>query len=84
MYKLFYDQITGKVASIIRLSDNASIPLDERNMDFQAFLKWNSAQAVPLDLKSTIEPIKPAPVRDLAAEVDLLKSKVTTLEAKVK
>lgn len=35
MYKLF--NFNGKNVSVIRLSDNASIPLDEANTDYQAF-----------------------------------------------
>jgi len=52
MYELNYDSMTGKVGSIKRLSDSASIPLCEDNMDFRAFLEWNIEQAVPLDLDS--------------------------------
>jgi len=83
MYVLNYDTMTGKVLNVKRLSDNAYIPLDERNMDYQDFLKWNSKQTTPLDLNSTIEPVKPQPVRDLAAEIDELKTKVKDLEDKV-
>jgi hypothetical protein len=41
MYKLFKD-LHGVVVdnSIIRLSDNAYIPFDEQNVDYQAYLKW--------------------------------------------
>jgi len=80
MYKLSYDAMTGKVSCIIRLSDNASIPLCEGNSDFQDFLKWNSKQPTPLDLNSTIPVIPPEPVRDLAKEMDELKARVGKLE----
>ena len=40
MYKLYKDIITGNVGCIIRLSDNASIPFDPANSDYQAFLRW--------------------------------------------
>jgi hypothetical protein len=41
MYKL--DRIPfGKteISSVTRLSDNASIPFNEQNSDYQAYLKW--------------------------------------------
>jgi hypothetical protein len=43
MYKLFKD-LHGVVVdnSIIRLSDNAYIPFDEQNVDYQAFLKYQA------------------------------------------
>ena len=53
-YKLLNDtdSITGEVKEaniIIRLSDNASIPKDEANTDYQAYLAWvaegNTAEA---------------------------------------
>jgi len=40
MYKLYKDIITGNVGCIIRLSDNATIPFDPANTDYQAFLRW--------------------------------------------
>ena len=81
-YKLVYDTITGTVKGICRLDDMAGIPLCEDNADYQDFLKWNATQPKPLDLKSTIEPTKPTPTRDLAQEIDELKAKVAILESK--
>ena len=40
MYKLFNDIVTGKFTCVIRLSDNASIPLNPANTDYQAYLAW--------------------------------------------
>jgi len=42
----------------------------------QTSIVWNKAQKVPLDLKSTIAPVVPEPVRDLAKEIDELKAQV--------
>ena len=39
MYKKFVSQLGGN-EYIIRLSDNAFIPLDEANRDYQEYLKW--------------------------------------------
>jgi hypothetical protein len=38
MYKLFNAPIGGQF--VIRLSDNACIPFDPDNTDYQAYLKW--------------------------------------------
>jgi len=38
MYKLLKSE--DKVCAILRLSDNASIPFDPANTDYQAYLKW--------------------------------------------
>ena len=71
MYTLNYGP-DGKVSSI--QNDTMSIPLCPDNTDYQQFLEWNKAQKKPLDLKSTIEPVTPEPIRDLAAEVDDIKT----------
>jgi len=60
MYQLNYDNMTGKVGSIKRLSDSASIPLCEDNTDFQTFLEWNAGQTTPLDIVSINQAIKDA------------------------
>jgi hypothetical protein len=39
MYKLFKLQF-GEVDTVIRLSDNAFIPFDPANTDYQAYLQW--------------------------------------------
>ena len=53
MYKLLniVDSITGSKSDsgiIIRISDNAAIPKDEANTDYQEYLEWaktNTAEA---------------------------------------
>ncbi len=39
MYKLFKENYTSYEA-VIRLSDNAFIPFDPANTDYQAYLAW--------------------------------------------
>ena len=49
MYKLCPDHpILGKANNVIRLSDNASIPFDPANVDFQQYQKWLSDGNTPL------------------------------------
>jgi hypothetical protein len=40
MYKLHYSTTAQAVAHVERLSDNAFIPFDPANTDYQAYLKW--------------------------------------------
>jgi len=40
MYKLIKMSLSNEIASIQRLSDNAFIPFDPANSDYQAYLKW--------------------------------------------
>jgi hypothetical protein len=43
MYKLIKDPITNQLStSVLRLADNATIPFDPANTDYQAYLKWVS------------------------------------------
>ena len=49
MYQLINDQITDSVTYIKRLTDNASIPLDAANRDYQEYLKWVAEGNEPLN-----------------------------------
>lgn len=48
MYQLVKDVISGGTACIKRLADNAFIPLDPANMDYQEFLRWKEEGNEPL------------------------------------
>jgi hypothetical protein len=49
MYKLITVQRMGFESSyLIRLSDNASIPFDPANTDYQEYLKWVAEGNEPL------------------------------------
>jgi len=50
MYKLFNNLNGNK--SVIRLSDNAFIPFDPDNTDYQAYLKWVAEGNTPLPADS--------------------------------
>ena len=43
--------MTGEPSIILRLSDNAFIPMDPANTDYQAYLKWveEGNQPLPAD-----------------------------------
>lgn len=46
MYKLFKD-LMGNENQVIRLADNACIPFDPDNTDYQAYLLWVSEGNTP-------------------------------------
>ena len=46
MYKLYKSPYGSE--SIIRISDNAYIPFDEANIDYQEYLKWVAEGNTPL------------------------------------
>jgi len=55
MYKLNYDIITQTVNSVRRLSDNADIPFDPANTDYQEYLKWLAEGNTPESVDSPAE-----------------------------
>jgi len=48
MYKLTPDTSLGKSNVVLRLSDNACIPFDLANTDYQQYLKWLEEGNTPL------------------------------------
>lgn len=48
MYQLLPDTPMGTSQCIKRLSDNAFIPFDDANTDYQEYLAWLSSGNVPL------------------------------------
>ena len=48
MYKLIKNLLTNQVTSVLRIADNAYIPFDSDNSDYQAYLKWVSEGNTPL------------------------------------
>ena len=40
MYQLIKNHLTGETKIVKRLSDNAFIPFEPANSDYQAYLKW--------------------------------------------
>lgn len=48
MYQLLKSQITDSVTCIKRLADNAFIPFDPANVDFQAYQQWLAEGNTPL------------------------------------
>lgn len=48
MYQLLPDTLVGPTTCIKRLSDNAFIPFDPANTDYQEYLKWRAEGNAPL------------------------------------
>jgi len=48
MYKLIKNTLTNETNIVQRLSDNAFIPFDPDNTDYQAYLKWLDEGNTPL------------------------------------
>ena len=52
MYKLIKD-LLGNTNQVLRIADNASIPFDPDNTDYQAYLKWVAEGNTPEPAENT-------------------------------
>ena len=48
MYQIVLNPMTNETGTIKRLADNAFIPLDEANTDYQKYLEWLAEGNEPL------------------------------------
>ena len=48
MYKLIKNSISKEIKIVLRISDNAAIPFDPANTDYQAYLTWLAEGNTPL------------------------------------
>lgn len=48
MYKLVKDLLSGETKIVLRTTDNAFIPFDHANTDYQQYLKWLEEGNQPL------------------------------------
>ena len=57
MYQQVKSQITGEVSCIKRIADNAFIPFDPANTDYQKYLAWlaDGNEPLPADTPDTPE-----------------------------
>jgi hypothetical protein len=53
MYQIIFSKLANKECGVRRLSDNASIPFDPDNTDYQAYLKWVAEGNTPLPAENT-------------------------------
>jgi hypothetical protein len=52
MYKLLKD-LQNNISMVQRTTDNACIPFDEQNVDYQAYLLWIENGGIPLPAENT-------------------------------
>jgi hypothetical protein len=48
MYKLIKNPLTNETNMVLRVADNAYIPFDPANIDYQEYLKWLEEGNTPL------------------------------------
>ncbi len=44
-----FDETISEITAVIRLSDNATIPFDLANTDYQAYLEWVAEGNTPVE-----------------------------------
>jgi hypothetical protein len=54
MYKLIKSPVDGQIKIVKRLLDNACIPFDPANTDYQEYLKWLEEGNTPLPAEENI------------------------------
>jgi hypothetical protein len=54
MYKLIKNEITGKTNYVLRIADNAHIPFDPDNTDYQEYLRWLEAGNTPVEASTEV------------------------------
>lgn len=67
MYQLILNPLTNEVNVIKRLEDNAFIPKDETNNDYQVYLRWLEEGNEPLPPEPIVEPEPLTPQQKLEA-----------------
>ena len=67
MYKQYIGADGTLSKGIIRLSDNACIPADPDNTDYQAYLKWLDEGNTPLPADGPAQPAADLPTEQGAA-----------------
>ena len=55
MYKLIKNKLNNEITVVKRLSDNAYIPFDLANTDYQEYLKWLEEGNTPLPAEEISE-----------------------------
>lgn len=55
MYQLLPDTVMGPTVCVKRIADNAFIPFDPANTDYQQYLKWLDAGNIPLPAQASTE-----------------------------
>jgi hypothetical protein len=54
MYKLIKNSLTGEINTVFRIADEATIPFDPANTDYQAYLKFIEDGGVVLPAEETL------------------------------
>jgi hypothetical protein len=62
MYKLLLDEKGGESTTVQRLADNAFIPFDPANTDYQAYLQFLAEGNLPIPVESTEGSANPDPL----------------------